>query len=156
MFMRLTASRQGVNALWQRSQTIDTKLQAAVAEHEQLTTQIRELEATEAEATKSLRTLQKKVGLAQQRIEGLLTEQSTIGKRLVVDQLNLTHEAMEELAKLNRLVVPILSAMRAELGLAFDAELYAEGMEAIHKQQLEYLEETSREIISMYDEVDSV
>jgi hypothetical protein len=48
--------------------------------------------------------------------------------------------------RLDRLLVPIISLVRSELGLAFDRELYTQIIEAGHQELASYLDEFFRDL----------
>ena len=63
-----------------------------------------------------------------------LTRQTFLG------QMNLVRDSIVESAALERLLVPLLRLIRAELELPFEAESYARIIEEGHRQVMDYLD----------------
>lgn len=81
--------------------------------------------------------LQNNFEFEQNRSNEALARRSELGKSLYPKQLEFMRECVTETAKLGKLLVPLLSAVREELELPFDEESYRQVMEdGMSKQEL--------------------
>ena len=77
---------------------------------------------------------------AQQRLAELRTQEAENLDQLFAGQMNLVQSCVAEQAALDRLLIPIIRTIRAELGLAFDEAHHLQIVEAGHKRLAGYLE----------------
>ena len=84
--------------------------------------------------------LEKTLTLQQQRLETLRAEEMELTKQTFPGQMSLVRDSIVESAALERLLVPLISLIRAELELPFEAESYGRIIEEGHQQVIDYLD----------------
>lgn len=60
--------------------------------------------------------------------------------------LELVRKNIEETAELDRMLIPVISRIRQELGLPFDEAFYTQVIETGHRNQVEFLNEFIRDL----------
>ena len=139
-FLRLTSMRERTEAVYRRSQEVETEIQQLAGEQEQRSALMDELDPEDPRDAERLSTLREKQMVVAEKLDALRAEESALGDQLFRDVMDLTQTSVEEVASLDSLVVPVISAMRSELGLPFDEERYARIVAESHRKQQEYLQ----------------
>lgn len=145
-FLRLTSMRERVEALYRRSQDLETEIQQLVEEQDRRSALMDELDPEEPRDAEHLRTLRQKRMVGAERLDALRAEESALGDQLFRGVMDLTQTSVEEVASLDSLVVPVITAMRSELGLPFDEERYARIVAESHRKQHEYLQKVMNDL----------
>ena len=143
-FLRLGARREQVNRLWQRSTALEAEIEQVQQEQERLANLLKE--GTTAPTDRQQRQAWREEHEAgRQRLAALQAEQVEIDNAFATVQTELVQACVAEVAVLDRLLVPVISLMRAELGLPFNEAYYAEIIESGHRKQQAFLEEFFRQ-----------
>lgn len=149
-FLRLTSLREGVEASYRRSEELEAEIQQISREQEQRAARIAELESADPPDEESLHTLRAAYETDQARLEALHTENAALSNQVFQATMELTRKSLTEVETLDSLVVPIISAMRSELGLPFDAALYRRIAEESHRKVAEHLEVVIGDLAHVY------
>ena len=150
-FLRLSSRREQLNALWQQHAAVDKKLESVIQERDRVYALIEERRVGETPDEMQLRSLQRIYEAKQLRIEELRAELAEIEGRLYPAQMTLVRKGVEETAGLDRLITPVISAMRAELELPFDAEFYSRLVESSHQKLEAYLEAFAGDVAPLFE-----
>lgn len=90
--------------------------------------------------------LQQKLAGVRENIESLQAEQTAVGADWMSAQMELVQKSIEETAELDRMLIPVISRIRQELGLPFDEAFYTQVIETGHRNQAGFLEEFIRDL----------
>ncbi len=149
-FLRLSSRREQLNALWHQHAAVEEKLETVSQARDRVDALIEEQRMGETPDETQLRSLQRIYETKQPRLEELHTQQAEIEGRLYPAQMALVRNGVEETAALDRLITPVISAMRAELELPFDAEFYSRLVESSHQKLEAYLEAFAGDVAPLF------
>jgi hypothetical protein len=147
-FLRLSSKREKLNWLMQRSASLDEKIEQVLREQERIQAQLNACRVSEQRDESTENALQKNLKLHEQRIEALRADEMELMQLTFPGQMDLVRETVSEVATLDRMLVPVISLIRAELELPFDADFYARIIEDGARRQMEYLDDYIREVSS--------
>ncbi len=139
-FLRLSSKREKLGWLMQRSAAVDQKIAKILQEQEETQARLDACRITEPLDESMEAALQKTLTLQEQRLETLRGEETELMSQRFPDQMSLVRDSIMESAALERLLVPLISMIRAELELPFEAEVYAQIIEDGHQQVIDYLD----------------
>jgi hypothetical protein len=139
-FLRLSSKREKLSWLMQRSAVVDQKIAQILQEQEHTQAQLDACSIAEPRDESAANALRKTLALQQQRLEALRTEETELLGQTFPGQMSLVRDSIVESAALERLLVPLISLIRAELELPFEAEGYARIVEEGHQQVIDYLD----------------
>ena len=139
-FLRLSAKREKLGWLMQRSAVVEEKIAQVLEEQELTQAELDACRIAEPRDESTENVLEKTLTLQQQRLEALRAEEKELMKQTFPAQMSLVRDSVAESAALERLLVPLISLIRAELELPFEAESYARIIEVGHQQVIDYLD----------------
>ncbi len=139
-FLRLSAKREKLGWLMQRSAVVEEKIAQILEEQEQTQAELDACRIAEPRDESTEHVLEKTLTLQQQRLEALRAEEMELMKQTFPAQMSLVRDSVVESAALERLLVPLISLIRAELELPFEAESYARVIEEGQQQVIDYLD----------------
>jgi hypothetical protein len=119
---------------------VDQKIAQILQEQEHTQAQLDACSIAEPRDESAANALRKTLALQQQRLEALRTEETELLGQTFPGQMSLVRDSIVESAALERLLVPLISLIRAELELPFEAEGYARIVEEGHQQVIDYLD----------------
>ncbi len=151
-FLRLGVKREQVNALWQRSAALEAQIEQVQQDQAILLKQGTAVQDNEQE----LRVWREECDAVSQRLVELQAEQVDIDNAFAAIQTELVQACVTEVAVLDRLLVPVISLMRAELELPFNEAFYARIIESGHRKQKAFLDEFFRQHAEMMAEETAV
>ena len=139
-FLRLSAKREKLSWLMQRLAGVEQKIAQVLREQEHTRAQLDACSIAEPRDESAEHALRKTLALQQQRLEAWRAEEMELTRQTFPGQMSLVRDSIVESAALERLLVPLISLIRAELELPFDAEVYARIIEEGHQQVIDYLD----------------
>ena len=139
-FLRLSAKREKLSWLMQRLAGVEQKIAQVLREQEHTRAQLDACSIAEPRDESAEHALGKTLALQQQRLEAWRAEEMELTTQTFPGQMSLVRDSIVESAALERLLVPLISLIRAELELPFDAEVYARIIEEGHQQVIDYLD----------------
>lgn len=139
-FLRLSAKREKLSWLMQRLAGVEQKIAQVLREQEHTRAQLDACSIAEPRDESAEHALRKTLALQQQRLEAWRAEEMELTTQTFPGQMSLVRDSIVESAALERLLVPLISLIRAELELPFDAEVYARIIEEGHQQVIDYLD----------------
>jgi len=139
-FLRLSAKREKLSWLMQRLASVEQKIAQVLQAQEHTQAQLDACRIAEPRDESAQDTLEKTLTLQQQRLEALRAEEMELTKQTFPGQMSLVRDSIVESAALERLLVPLISLIRAELELPFEAESYGRIIEEGHQQVIDYLD----------------
>jgi hypothetical protein len=145
-FLRLSARREQLNGMMAQLAALEDQFETAREEEARLLALIHEHELS-GHANEALENrLQQKLAGVRNKIESLQAEQTAVDEAWMSAQLELVQKSIAETAELDRMLIPVISRIRQELGLPFDEAFYTQVIETGHKNQAEFLEEFIRDL----------
>ena len=150
-FLRLTAARERLQELNRQIAQLEAQIEQLAEKQVQRYTLMGELDPGDPADAEHLRALRQKHAAGQERLEALRAEASALSNQLLHDVMRLTQQSMDEVATLDDLTVPVISAMRSELGLPFDEALYARITQESHRKVKEYLQDVIVDLEHLYE-----
>jgi hypothetical protein len=155
-FLRLSSKREKLNWTMQQSTIVEEKIAHALQELEQVKEQLNAARFSDQRDASTERALQRSQEFQERHLEALRADEAELHKQSFPAQMNLVRETVSEVAALDRLLVPVIKLIRAELELPFDADFYAKIIEDGARKQMVYLEEYIGEVSSAFlpDETD--
>lgn len=150
-FLRLTALREGVQALQRRSEELEAEIEDVSRQQRQRAALMQELDPADPQEAGQLSALQQTHAVEEERLAALRAQLSGVSDQVFRSVMDLTEASLKEVATLDELVVPVITAMRLELGLPFDAALYAQIMEQSHTKQQEYLQRVMADLAEIHE-----
>jgi hypothetical protein len=145
-FLRLSAKREQMNGVMARSAALEAQIQTAREEEARLLALIHEHELSGHANAGLAERLAQKLADVGEKIESLQAEETVVGTNWVLAQMELVQKSIEETAELDRMLIPVISRIRQELGLPFDEAFYTQVIETGHKNQAEFLNEFIRDL----------
>lgn len=139
-FLRLSAKREKLSWLMQRTTVVEQKIAQALQEQEHTQAELDACRIAEPRDARAQEVLEKTLALQQQRLEALRAEETELAQQTFPGQMSLIRDSIVESAALERLLVPLISLIRAELELPFEAESYGRIIEEGHQQVIDYLD----------------
>jgi hypothetical protein len=139
-FLRLSAKREKLSWLMQRSAVVEQKIAQVLQEQEHTQAQLDACRIAEPRDERTQEALEKTLALHEQRLETLRAEETELMQQTFPDQMSLVRDSVVESAALDRLLVPLISLIRAELELPLEAESYGRIIEEGHQQVIDYLD----------------
>ena len=139
-FLRLEAKRERVNALHRHCLAIEGEIESVSKEQHRLKALLEMNDPARAHDERPTNAVRRDLESAQQRLVELRTQDAEILDQLFSGQMKLVQSCVAEQAALDRLLIPIIRTIRAELGLAFDEAHHLQIVEAGHKKLAGYLE----------------
>jgi hypothetical protein len=139
-FLRLSAKREKLSWLMQRLAGVEQKIAQVLREQEHTRAQLDACSIAEPRDESAEHALGKTLALQQQRLEAWRAEEMELTTQTFPGQMSLVRDSIVESAALERLLVPLISLIRAELELPFDTEVYARIIEEGHQQVIDYLD----------------
>jgi hypothetical protein len=139
-FMRLTSKRQNQQMILERSTSLEQDIERAIDELKQLQSLIDEhqLEGNLHETQVDL--LKHRYAAKKQNIDQLKAEHEKLWNLLLPEQMNLVKQSLQEIARLDQLLTPVIGMMRAELELPFDEQQYNQMVTENHHKQRAFLD----------------
>lgn len=143
-FLRLGAKREKVNAMWRRTAVLEAGIEQAREQQGHLLSLIKEAEDGQSDE-QQVEQWRQEHETERERIASLQAEQVNMDNEFAVTQMGLVQECIAEVATLDRLLVPVISLMRAELEMPFNEAFYTGVIESGHRKQKAYLDAFFRE-----------
>ncbi len=150
-FLRLTSTRERLEELNRRIAQLEAQIEQLAEKQAQRYALMGELDPGDPAEAEHRRALRQKHAAGQERLEALRAEASALSNQLLHDVMELTQQSMDEVATLDDLTVPVISAMRSELGLPFDEALYARITQESHRKVKEYLQDVIVDLEHLYE-----
>jgi hypothetical protein len=150
-FLRLSSRREQLNALWHQNAAVEEKLEIVTKEQDRVYALIEERRAGGTQDETELGSLQRIYEAKQRRIEELRAEQAEVESKLYPAQMALVRKGVEETAELDRLITPVISAMRGELELPIDETFYNRLVESSHQKLQAYLEAFAGDVAPLFE-----
>jgi hypothetical protein len=145
-FLRLSASREQLNGMMAQLAALEDQIETAREEEARLLALIHEHELSGHVNEALENRLQQKLAGVREKIESLQAEQTAVDDAWMSAQMELVQKSIAETAELDRMLIPVISRIRQELGLPFDEAFYTQVIETGHKNQVEFLEEFIRDL----------
>ncbi len=137
-FMRLTTKREKLNALFQQSVSLETEIEEAEKTKINFAERIETAKIGD-QPEQILHQLMEAYQVADEKVQALTRELESNSEALLSTQMVLVQDSLTEVAQLDLLVVPLIGKMRAELGLPFSEEFYAQILIRGHEELKNYL-----------------
>ncbi len=150
-FLRLSAKREKLSWLMQRTAVVEQKIAQVLQEQEHTQAQLDACRINEPQNESRQDALEKTLALQQQRLETYRAEEMELSKQTFPGQMSLVRDSIVESVALDRLLVPLINLLRAELELPFDAESYGRIIEEGHQQVIEYLDAYIQDFAPEFD-----
>lgn len=150
-FLRLSSQREQLAILSQQNAAVEEKIAQATQEHDRIQASIEGHKGAGLGEGQQRERLQREFEITQQRIEELRAEQAQIEQTLYPAQMTLIRNCVKETEALDRLLIPVISMMRAELELPFDEAYYSRIIEASHQKLSAYLEAFVDNVTPLFD-----
>lgn len=147
-FLRLSAKREQLNGVMARSVALEDQMETAREEEARLLALIHEHELSGHANAALAERLAQKLAVVRERIDSLQAEQTAVDTDWISAQMELVQKSIEETAELDRMLIPVISRIRQELGLPFDEAFYTQVIETGHKSQAEFLDAFIRDLPS--------
>lgn len=139
-FLRLSAKREKLSWLMKRTAVVEQKIAQVLQEQEHTQDQLDACHIAELQDERAQAALEKTLALQQQRLDTLRAEEAELMLETFPGQMNLVRDSIVESAAIERLLVPLISLIRAELELPFEAESYTRIIEEGHQQVIDHLD----------------
>ncbi|MFO7539348.1 MAG: hypothetical protein R6X32_15010 [Chloroflexota bacterium] len=145
-FLRLSAKREQMNGVMARSAALEGQIETAREEEARVLALIHEHELSGHANEALAKRLAQKLAGVREKIESLQAEETAVDTDWMSAQMELVQKSIEETAELDRMLIPVISRIRQELGLPFDEAFYTQVIETGHKNQAEFLNEFIRDL----------
>lgn len=144
-FLRLSSKREQLAALERRMTSLAQEIERSEQEQAQLLhlmqmNQTASVEDATENSDTELGNREERYARVRRHIEMLRAEETAIEEQLYARQIELVQQSVREVSALDRLLIPVISLMRAELELPFNEQFYTRLLEIGHKKQAEFLE----------------
>ncbi len=137
-FLRLSSKRENFDAIHQRNQQLEKEIEHIDQRLDEISAQGSENSEFTERALDSKKIQSEGRTLEEKRTK-LKEEYDVLSSQLVPLIQNLVRESIDELGRLNQLLVPIVACMRAELELPFDEAFYTRVLSSGHEKLNQHL-----------------